>query len=293
MYKNVFWEISGVCNSQCCYCPNGGKSILGDAHKRQAGFLSTKAFEDGLRFLLEKKLISPVETQVDLYDWGEPFLHPQFEAMLEIVTNMGFVISLSTNGSILKMIPPNTYWRLKSLSFSMPGFSQESYDRIHGFNFKTICENIKAISKPIQILSPNTGIFITFHLYKFNTLEIDRAIEFCKELNIGFTSWRACLTGITMPRLFSKDADIRNELFPKDKELEQEYPQEWICPQYQILVLDEYCNVLQCCLTERFVSGHIIGTLKEVDFDILPELRSKAPICSLCRESKICYLIGT
>ena len=95
MYKNIFWDITGACNSHCKYCHSGKRSLLGDQYRSNI-FMSPDEFEDALSFLCAKKVISPEETQIDLYNWGEAFLHPHFEIMLKIIVQKGFNFTMST-----------------------------------------------------------------------------------------------------------------------------------------------------------------------------------------------------
>jgi len=62
------------------------------------------------------------------------------------------------------------------------------------------------------------------------------------------------------------------------------------CPQSAILVLDEFCNVLLCCGTDRRVPGHVIGKLRDVDYEHLPSIRESAVTCQVCSKLKIDYL---
>ena len=68
----------------------------------------------------------------------------------------------------------------------MPGFSQKSYDRMHGFKFDVICENIRMITAQIRAVSTAPSIGISFHLYEFSLPEVEKAREFCKKIGIKF-----------------------------------------------------------------------------------------------------------
>ena len=298
-YRVCYWDISGVCNAACRYCPSGSRSIIGNLHKSQAGFLSPEDFDDGLAFMIDRGIITPGITKIDLYSWGEPFLHPQFETMLKIISSKGIGFGLSTNASTLKEIPIEAMPMLKDIIFSMPGFSQESYDKMHGFSFNMICENIRSIVSSIRTakLREDTGFAIIYHMYKFNRHEIDSARAFASEMRIGFTPIVANLTGFAMPmnhKLY-EDLVVDNchvEAWERIKMAQASLGEKsaWHCPQYDSLALDEYSNIVQCCATERFVSGYIIGKLKEVDFSGLRELKRAAPICILCKEHGIGWL---
>jgi MoaA/NifB/PqqE/SkfB family radical SAM enzyme len=288
------WDISGVCNAACKYCPSGSKNILGKLHKNQSSFLSPHEFEKALVFMTQNKIISPESTSIELYNWGEPFLHPQFETMLRIVSDLGFAFALSTNASVLKMIPAEVLWRLKSIAFSMSGFSQQSYDKIHGFNFDAICNNIVSIVAPIQLASPNTVLAVVFQLYRFNLSEVAAATTFCNRINIGFIPTCAHLTGIEMPK---NEAKYKEELSISDELLTEQWDSIrrnqsglWSCQQYSNLVLDERCNVLQCCVTERFTPGNVIGSVYEIDFSNLDRQRKTASVCVSCNKLQIGYL---
>lgn len=298
VYKQVFWDISGKCNSNCRYCCSGKRSLSGDAHRALAGFLKPRDLEDALIFLMAKGVIDPDRTRIELYNWGEPFLHPDFEAMVKNVASNGFSFGLSTNVSVLKTIPPDAVAKLAEIRFSMPGFSQESYDRMHGFKFDVICGNIRAINEQIRTISSDVRISLVFHLYEFNRFEINAAREFCAELKIDFIPIFAYLNGFTMAKDFFAGVMsiedrkiITNELMIDRLEaIRQNRLAGYQCPQSAILVLYEFCNVLLCCGTDRRVPGHVIGKLRDVDYEHLPSIRESAAACSVCSKLKIDYL---
>ncbi len=294
LFNWITWDISGVCNSQCLFCPSGSRNLLGNLHKSRASFLSPEDFESGLHYMIDSGIVDQNNTHIDLFNWGEPFLHPQFENMLRIVSRMGFTFGLSTNASILKAIPSDTLWRFAEIKFSMPGFSQDSYDRQHGFDFDMICKNIELISSSINARSPNTRIWLVFHVYRSNMSEVLEAREFCKKLGIGFLPLIANLTGFEMPKNELHYGDLLNNCCTDQwrliKQTQTGKWSEWICPQLNNLVLDEHSNVLQCCLTERYTPGHILGKLKEIDFSVFKDLRKNASVCASCKEMGIGYL---
>jgi len=81
----------------------------------------------------------------------------------------------------------------------MPGFSQQSYNRIHGFKLEQIKCNINTIVNNLE----KEGLRdrqILYHLYQFNLGEISNAKEFARELNIGIAAFGAYFNGHTMFR---------------------------------------------------------------------------------------------
>ena len=287
-YFLVYWDISGVCNAACRYCPSGSKNILGNMHKSQAGFLSPKDFYDGLVYLNDKGIIDK-STHIGLYSWGEPFLHPQFEEMLNIVSSLGFVYSLSTNASTYKQIHSSALDKLFEIKFSMPGFSQESYDRQHGFDFNKIKENITKIVTNVHNWAPKVSFSVIYHVYKSNASEIKEAAEFCRLLDIRLDPIWAIRTGFTMPATMPiiEPNNFRTDMWDKIKKIQ---PINWECPQYGMLILDEYSNVVQCCVAERYVPNFVIGNIKDIDWSKITEIRKNAAICKPCIDSGICFL---
>lgn len=286
----VYWDISGVCNAACRYCPSGSKNILGNIHKSRAGFLSPQDFKSDLVFLTNKGIINPSLTHIGLYSWGEPFLHPDFETMLNIVSSLGFEYSLSTNASTYKEIPHSALDKLVEIKFSMPGFSQESYDRQHGFDFNTIKGNIEKIVAAVRNWTSNVSFSIIYHVYKSNASEALDALAFCHQLKIKFDPLWAIRTGYTMPATMPLLVDSNNFRTDMWEKIVNMQPPNWECPQYGMLVLDEFSNVVQCCATDRYVPNYVIGNIREVDWDKITETRKNAAVCKPCMESGIAFL---
>ena len=144
MYKTVYFEISGICNAKCPWCVTGNQSLSKINNPYGFKFIKPDDFERAIDKLIELGLISS-SSCISLYSWGDPLLHPDFEKILEILHIRGIDFSISTNASKSVTVKKKLMSNMQILTFSMPGFSQESYDRIHGFNFKKITQNIELL----------------------------------------------------------------------------------------------------------------------------------------------------
>lgn len=78
------------------------------------------------------------KTSFHKYGLGEPMLHPQLNEILHITQESGLVTNISTNASKVPQVDEEAAKAVNRILISMPGFSQKSYDKIHGFNFEQI-----------------------------------------------------------------------------------------------------------------------------------------------------------
>lgn len=103
--QSINWHITGRCNYSCkfCYVQN----------------LNAETRDLKIAHDILDKLHSTKNDQLDIqkinFVGGEPFLHPNFDEILSIVHDMGFVTSIVTNGSFINKsniakIAENTEW---------------------------------------------------------------------------------------------------------------------------------------------------------------------------------------
>jgi tetratricopeptide (TPR) repeat protein len=276
MFNEVYFDISGVCNARCRYCINGGKnSLSGPQHRLGAGQIDVLDFEKAINYMLGNNIIGN-SSVIHLYNWGEPFLHPRFKEIISILNNNHLHFGLSTNASRPTFFNDDEALSgLDGIIFSMPGFSQASYDRIHGFDFELIKKNIRDMVTNYRENGFKGMAQISYHLYQFNFWEIFKAKEFAQKLNIGINFSTAYFNGYSMFRNYLMDKMDYAQLKISSTELLTFYikdlikkrPTDYICPQYAYLVLDEYCNVLTCCAVDRLTDAPPVGKL----FDLSPE----------------------
>ncbi len=87
MIKRVYIEITNQCNLRCSFC---------DFHHRDIKEMSLNEFEMVL------KQVKPITSFIYLHVQGEPFLHSQFDAILDLCDCYDMKVQLVTNGFLLK-----------------------------------------------------------------------------------------------------------------------------------------------------------------------------------------------
>lgn len=86
MLKRVYIEIGNICNLDCSFCPKT---------KRAPRQMTPSEFER-----IARKLRGKVK-HLYFHVMGEPLLHPQLEELLCIADSYGYLVSITTNGTLL------------------------------------------------------------------------------------------------------------------------------------------------------------------------------------------------
>lgn len=231
-----------------------------------------------------------------LFNWGDPLLHPQLNEILHILKEADQSFALSTNGSFIpKNLNSSLLDNLSYIRLSLPGFSQKSYDKIHRLDFEKVLQNIGILN---ELAPPNT-LEVLLYAYKFNIEEISRASEYFNNKNIQFR--------VGMPHLMDyedaigyltetidpvKKQGIEDDLFTDHiKPLLLHKGDKKSCPYLQNqLVVDEYNNVLTCCVLSKNSEYYIVGSLLELTKDEIFEIKTRGqPVCSQCMSAGVPY----
>jgi pyruvate-formate lyase-activating enzyme len=286
-FKQVFFEIVGKCNAKCAYCITGNGSQTGT-------FVDVDKFKTTIKDLYNRGLTDE-NTNFALFNWGEPMLHPRLLEILEFLDTLNIKFSLSTNlSSIPKQLSANVLKNLTKITVSMPGFSQNSYSKIHGFNFSKILENINTLSTII----PKNKISISFHLYQFNISEIKAAQEYFNHLGIKIFSSFAFFNDYHMATNYLTNNLNKEEMLKVSKELLLFYvddliaqmPQGYRCPQFDMLSIDENCNVINCCAAPKDSPDYVVSECSNLRLDALDQ-RHKTSLCQECMSTKLAYWV--
>lgn len=297
MFQLVQFEISGKCNAKCPWCQTGKKTRNGI--RLDKGFIEVDQFSKAIDYLLDNGIVSQ-STQFDLFNWGEPLLNPSVKEIVSILNQWNLRFGFSTNASIF--VPFEGKASLKNLvvlTFSMPGFSQASYDRIHGFNFEKIKTNIANILKNFRACGFHGRANIVMHGYQFNKDEAKPCMQFAKKMKIGFASYYAYFNDALMFKAYLDSTLPYDQLKAASKDLCLFYvddllasrPKNYTCPQmFDVLTIDEECTVLTCCGLEKGTNGYAVGNLFDMSAEEILTKKKQQSICKECLRSGLAYL---
>ncbi|HQI05795.1 MAG TPA: radical SAM/SPASM domain-containing protein [bacterium] len=105
-FKRIYIEITNVCNLSCSFCPQTC---------RRKEFMSEELFLDILR------QVKGYSDHLYFHIMGEPLLHPEIGLFLDICSEKGFRVNLTTNGTLIEnfsdMLISKT--ALRQISFSL------------------------------------------------------------------------------------------------------------------------------------------------------------------------------
>ncbi|MDO8673374.1 MAG: radical SAM protein, partial [Dehalococcoidia bacterium] len=145
MYMYVGIEISNRCNARCPWCFTT-KVADGIRQDQAEGFMGIDTFTAVIERLETLGLLHD-EVVINLYAIGEPFLNRDIRKVFSYLNEKGLKFAISTNAStpVLFEEGSDILRNLTSLIISLPGFSEESYKRVYGFQFNRIQNNIVSL----------------------------------------------------------------------------------------------------------------------------------------------------
>ena len=296
--RNVIIEISGRCNGRCPWCATGRATREG--RPVRGGFMPPETLNAVLDRLASQGLALD-SFRFELFNWGEPLLHPRLAEIIEVMNRRGLHYRLSTNASVVPDLGDVPMHGLDELVVSMPGFSQSSYDAIHGFSFQRIQANIPALRDRIARNGFQGRIFVSFHIYQFNIQELPEAARFCLVNGLEFhpflaslcdyPSCVALLSGrMDSPRLA---AVCRHLLLSHLDAMLRQRPADWQCWQQRKLVIDEEGRLLTCCVLPRDHPEYSIGSVFDLDLPRAMELKTSRATCRQCLATGAAYWLLT
>lgn len=293
-FKIVYFDIVGFCNAKCPYCHSGINTIGGGSK------ITVEKFKNTLVKLIDERVINR-RTVISLYSWGEPFLHPEIHNIIKGINELDLKYAVSTNASRVPFIDRNFVKNLDQIVFSMPGFSQESYSKIHGLNFQDILRNIVKIVEDCRTFDFKGNFVISYHVYKFNVTEIKKCELFANDNGIIFRPYYAILNHWWILQDFinkrlpkDESARISENLF-NSEDIERkmsESPKNYLCPQFDFLIIDENTNVITCCQLPRNHGEYSCGTILEEDFETILNNRRNRQVCKECVSSGLAFYLN-
>lgn len=158
-----FIDVVGTCNLRCPSCPVG--NVASEAPK---GFMSL----DHLRQVLGKIAADQGPGKrlfVDLYNWGEPTLHPDLAACVRLVHEFGFGCGISSNMNVFPNMRDVVKAQPDYIRVSLSGFSNANYRLTHrGGDINAVKGNMHLLRHYLDRYRSDTVVQVGFHVYRTN-----------------------------------------------------------------------------------------------------------------------------
>ena len=180
-------DIVGTCNLKCAGCPVG---IVGDVN-RTKGFMDLAYFEKLVGLIASRHPKS--EIFVQLFNWGEPLLHPRLAEMIATLHRYGIYHQVSSNFNVNRNLRELVDVAPTSVRVSVSGATQEIYSRAHvGGDIRLVISNLYLLRHLMDKKKKQFDVEIHYHLYRDNLgSEVRRIAELANELGFRFNPGEA------------------------------------------------------------------------------------------------------
>lgn len=291
-------DISGFCNAKCKWCVTGRKNRRGKSTGKKE-FMSFDFFKQLYDHLIEETIIMH-DTEIMLYSWGEPLLNPDYIRIIEYLAEKRQVFSVSTNASVAPLAKKtDTYRDCVAFTFSMSGFSQQSYDRIHQLRFEKVKENVKRLVDNMYSCGFHGDGSLSWHVYRFNMHEMPAAREFAKSLNLRFNAYYPYFNGLSLTqeymegKLADEQDDIESDfIFDHVDGLLKERPEDYPCYLEHVISIDHKGRIVLCCASDEECRDFVwkpVGSQEELW--MLRKQMMQCGTCRMCRKLHFDYWI--
>ena len=280
---------TNICNLRCPVCPTG-LGILG----RDRGKMSM----EGFRVVVDQ--IAKFAYVLELYNWGEPLLHPQIVDMVEYAHRSGISVRLSSNMNVFSrdMAERIVASGLDRLIVSVDGSTQEVYSEYRrGGDLERVLGNIsKLVEEKEQQNSVYPFILMRMLVGRHNEHQVEDLRQIAHAMGVDAFSTGAFF-------IDTKDEAQAEKWLPTDEaqsfyQYSTELKNVWHCSDlWESMVVNWDGGVAPCCWLHR--KEYDFGSALETPISEIWNSRSyinsrrvlsgKAPldgsetICMVCR----------
>jgi MoaA/NifB/PqqE/SkfB family radical SAM enzyme len=285
-FPGILIDIIGGCNAKCPFCVTGREDF-----GKPINSIPVAEFGRTLDRLIALELVVPGWTSVGLHNWGEPILHPDLNGVVREINARDLYANISTNASKATRFTVPTD-RFTVVNFSVPGWSQESYDRIHGLRFDRVVANMEATVANMRATGYDKPFYLSFHVYQFNYVdEFKAARAWCDAHGVTFTPYYAYINDYRQAKAYltgtmsAKDVtEVSQSLFLHFvKDLIAKQPSDWTCPQWKgQLTLNHKAEVLLCCSLPFDHPEAVLGSVFDLSREQILTGKVSAKECDNC-----------
>lgn len=275
-------DIVSSCNLRCPSCQRGQLSSSSN------GVMDIELFT---------RIIQKIEQEypgavVCLFNWTEPFLHPQLAEFVRIVRHAGLDYNISTNLNILRSLDEILLAKPSNLKISLSGFTQEVYGIGHrGGDIDKVKDNMRRLSGTLKRLNSNLKVCVHYHKYNYNLHELDLMKEYASSLGFEFmSSWAFHMPvesaldyihGVSPPEqrkfIETRYALTLNKALAATKPYRRNP-----CNLLDYIAIDFKGNVLLCCAVSE---KPVIGPFLDLSPKGIKKKRAQHRLCSQCTKN--------
>jgi len=262
---HYYIDIVDACNKKCPACWRGSRVMENSGQKMDLNLF---------KLILDKAATIRSQTPniICLFNWTEPFLHPNIILYIEECRNRNLRSTISSNFA-LKNIKDSIRGvinaGLTKLIISVSGFSEEVYGEYHrkGSGIDVVLGNLEFLSTVID-KNPRTIVDVHYISFPYNQHEIEDFRRFCNKNNLNFIvkkgagynsaagQWFNLLEPSLLEKPLTLTSDWKSEVKP--------------CPQIFDMCSIDYRGDLYLCCPFPYLPNMRIGSFLEMDVaDIL------------------------
>jgi hypothetical protein len=177
-----FVDVVGTCNLSCPSC------AVGNAPAQLAKGLMSVATFDKVLSKIKAEYCDRGRLFLDLYNWGEPGLHPDLSKLIRLAREAGFGVGLSSNLNVFPDLRDVIKAAPDYLRISFSGMREASYGATHrGGSVMALKANMYLVRELIDRYDSKTVVQAGFHVYRSNFPDDFLAARaLCDELSFLF-----------------------------------------------------------------------------------------------------------
>ena len=278
---SVYIDIVNRCNLRCPSCPVGNVGPQGD----KIQYMSLDSFGKILDVVASGADIA----SVNLYNWSEPFLHPDLSEFIRFVNSKGWFCGVSSNFNIRRNLEQVLDACPAALYVSVSGFSQEIYSTNHVLgNIEKVKKNIIYAANYVQEKSLPVNINIMYHIYRDNLDELKSFSSFARHYNVNIVPYNAHYAPVEKLIRRARERERERELLdklpfpvnllPQVLEKVEEKPCALL---HDSMVIAYNGDVSLCCAT--YSTKYNVGNLLYDSYATIQNLRMNHPLCRACK----------
>ncbi len=289
--RRIKWQFDIYLVGSCPSCPVGNLS-------------EAKTPEKYMRPELLERIIRKAKsecrlTEINLYNWTEPFLHPNLSEMIRIVRSHKVPCGLSTNLNLLNDIDDVMAANPDMLKVSLSGFSQKIYGRTHRKgDIELVKRNMAEVARAKERAGVTTRLVVAYHRYLGNHQDEATMQAYAESLGFKMEPAWAFFMPLEKMLAFAGSDMIDAAINTEDRQIidllalpladalaaAQSAPQQ-SCPlRARQMAITASGEVTLCCASfdqSKFVIGPYLGT----PIDELQKLKYRHEVCGSCMDN--------